>query len=78
MKKIIKLQKIDTALKEANYLAFCQSLSESERIAYLEKISADMWAIWSSNPDNLSTLEPIDESRPTRVQRLRKFKRKIN
>lgn len=71
--KVIRLRKIDSELKEANYLAYCQSLTDTERIAFLEKLSADMWDIWRANPDNLHRLEKIDETKPARIQRLRKF-----
>ncbi len=75
--KVIRLRKIDSELKEANYLAHCQSLTDTERIAFLEKLSADMWDIWHANPDNLRNLEKIDETKPIRIQRLRKFTRQL-
>jgi hypothetical protein len=77
MKSITKLTKIDSELKAQKYLEYCLSLSETERIMLLAKLSAEMWTIWRANPENEALIKQLDPNVPKRLQRLSKSLRKI-
>ncbi|MCU0445938.1 MAG: hypothetical protein MUE85_13595 [Microscillaceae bacterium] len=75
--QVKKLSKIDNQAKEDAYLDFCLSMSEVERIAYLEKLNQNLWEIWLANPENQALLDKTENDKPKRLQRLSKSTRKI-